>query len=106
MQTLDSVWLCFLPAHSFRCLYTSVGSEAHNLNFPHAYNCTPDFSRLYQICAVCAVFRIADHVRPDICNGPCLCLVQALLKTPRPSAKSERRPFLIRQFRRSRPLKR
>src|SRR5271154_686784 len=51
------------------------------------------------------VFRIAD-----ICNGPCLCLVQALLKTPRPSAdqllaKLQRRPFLIRQFRRSRPLK-
>jgi hypothetical protein len=47
------------------------------------------------------VFRIADHVRADICNGPCLCLVQALLKTPRPSAdrplaKSERGPFLIR----------
>jgi hypothetical protein len=46
--------LFYLPAHSLRCLYASVGSEAHNLNFPHAaYNCTPDFSRLYQICAVC-----------------------------------------------------
>src|SRR5271154_544421 len=41
---------------------------------------------------------------------PLICLVQALLKTPRPSAdrpfaKSQRRPFLIRQFRWSRPLK-
>ena len=49
------------------------------------------------------MFRIADHVRDDFCNGPCLCLVQALLKTPRPSAdrplaKSERRPFLIGNF--------
>src|SRR5271155_249856 len=44
-----------------------------------------------------SVFRIADHVRADICNRPCLCLVQALLKTPppsvdRPLATSERRP--------------
>jgi len=47
-----------------------------------------------------SVFRIADHVRADICNGLYLCLVQAILKTLRPSAdrplaKSQRRPFLI-----------
>ena len=46
------------------------------------------------------VFRIADHVRTDIGDGPCLCLVQAFFKTPCPCsdgplAKSERRPFLI-----------
>src|SRR5271163_2631308 len=66
---------------------------------------SPDSARVSK-----AVFRIADHVLAGICNRPCLCLVQALLKTPRPSAdrplaKSQRRPFLIRQFRRSRPLK-
>jgi hypothetical protein len=62
------------------------------------------------ILQVPTVFRIAHHVRADICNRPCLCLVQALLKTPRPSvdlplAKLDRRSFLIRHFRRFRPLK-
>src|SRR5271154_2650263 len=48
--------------------------------------------------------RAARFAKPgaDICNGLCLRPVQALFKTPRPS-----RPFLIRQFRRSKnPLKR